>query len=359
MRLVAIEEHILPVEVRAAWAAAPPPHDPVSAAADGGENGARLADLGEGRLALMDEQGVDVQVLSLTTPGLHNLEPLAAVASARSVNNLIAEACARRPDRFQGFAALPTSDPQAAPRELERAVRELGLKGALLCGRTRERHLDHPALRPMLACAAELRVPLFIHPQTPPPAVREASYSGMGEKADLPLAAFGLGWHYEAGLQWVRLAAAGVFDELPDLQLILGHWGEVVLFYLERTSAVLDRTLELRRPLLEYARRNLYVTGSGMWSESYLLRCREMVGPERLLFSTDYPYQYRPGGDARRFLETAPLDVSDRKALAHGNWDRLTGASSDPMVNGEAMAGRLLDSACAPDVQVGSNPAEA
>ena len=324
MRLIAIEEHILPHAVRDAWAAAPPPHDPVSAAADGGENGDRLADLGEGRLALMDEQGVDVQVLSLTTPGLHNLEPGPAVDMARRVNDLIAETCARRPDRFQGFAALPTPDPDAAPRELERAVRELGLKGALVCGRTRDRHLDHPALRPLLAKAAELGAPVFIHPQTPAPAVREASYSGIGDKADLALAAFGLGWHYEAGLEWVRLAAAGVFDELPELQVILGHWGELVLFYLERTGPVLQRVLELERPLAVCARRNLYVTGSGMWSETCLRRCLEIVGPERLLFSTDFPYQYRPGGGARRFLDAAPLDDADRAALAHSNWERLT-----------------------------------
>ena len=327
MRLIAIEEHILPAEVRDAWTAAPPPYDPVSALADGGENGVRLGDLGDGRLALMDEQGVDVQVLSLTTPGLHNLEPATAVETARRVNDLIAETCARRPDRFQGFAALPTPDPQAAPRELERAVRELGLKGALLCGRTRERHLDHPDLRPMLAMAASLGVPLFIHPQTPPPVVREASYSGISDKTDLALAAFGLGWHYEAGLQWVRLAAAGVFDELPDLQIILGHWGEVVLFYLERTAAVFARALDLEQPLVEYARRNLYVTGSGMWSEGYLLRCLEIVGPERLLFSTDFPYQYRPGGQPRRFLDDAPLDTVTREGFAHGNWDRLTAAA--------------------------------
>ena len=244
---------------------------------------------------------------------------------ARSVNDRIADACARHPDRFQGLAALPTPDVHAAPLELERAVRDLGLKGALLCGRTRERHLDHPALRPMLAKAAELEVPLFIHPQTPPPAVCQASYAGISETADLALAAFGLGWHYEAGLQWVRRAAAGVFDELPGLQIILGHWGEVVLFYLERIAAVLDRVLDLERPLIDYARRNLYVTGSGMWSEAYLLACLEIVGPERLLFSTDYPYQYRPGGQARHFLQSVRLSEPDREALAHGNWERLTG----------------------------------
>ncbi|WP_242152740.1 amidohydrolase family protein [Sphingomonas sp. BAUL-RG-20F-R05-02] len=328
MRLIAIEEHILPVSVREAWASAPPPYDPVSAIADGGETGERLADLGENRLAMMDEQGVDVQVLSLTTPGLHNLEPVRAVEEARRVNDLIADACARHPSRFQGFAALPTADPDSAPRELERAVRELGLKGALLCGRTRERHLDHPALRPMLAKAAELGVPLFIHPQTPAPAVREANYSGVSERADLALAAFGLGWHYEAGLEWVRLAAAGVFDELPDLQIILGHWGEVVLFYLERTAAVISRALELGRPLGDYARRNLYVTGSGMWSEPYLRRCLDIVGPDRLLFSTDFPYQYRPGGEPRRFLETVDLDDATRRGLAFANWERLTGMAS-------------------------------
>ena len=325
MRLIAIEEHVLPVDVRDAWAAAPPPHDPVSAIADIGETGERLADLGEGRLALMDDQGVDVQVLSLTTPGLHNLEPGPAVELARRTNDLIADACARRPDRFEGFAALPTPDPDDAPYELERAVRELGLKGALLCGRTRDRHLDHAALRPTLAKAAELGVPLFIHPQTPAPVVREASYSGIGERADLALAAFGLGWHYEAGLEWVRLVAAGVFDELPDLQIILGHWGEVALFYIERTGAVLDRALDLNRSLADCARRNLYVTGSGMWSEGYLQRCLNIVGPERVLFSTDFPYQYRRGGEPRRFLESVKLDDATRDGLAHGNWERLSG----------------------------------
>jgi predicted TIM-barrel fold metal-dependent hydrolase len=327
MRLIAIEEHVLPPFVRDAWASAPPPHDPVSAIADGGVTGERLADFGEGRLALMDEQGVDVQVLSLTTPGLHNLEAGPAVETAQRVNDRIADACARHSTRFQGFAALPTADPDAAPRELERAVNDLGLKGAMLCGRTRDRHLDHPALRPMLAKAAELSVPLFIHPQTPAPSVRAAQYAGIGERADLALAAFGLGWHYEAGLEWIRLAAAGVFDALPELQIILGHWGEVVLFYLERTSAVMERALDLDQSLIEYARRNLYVTGSGMWSATYLQQCLDIVGPERLLFSTDFPYQYREGGEPRRFLETVAIDEATRRGLAFANWERLTTAA--------------------------------
>ena len=324
MKLIAVEEHLLTPEVKAAWEAAPPPADPTSHL-DDGEIGARLRDLGAGRIALMDEAGVDVQVLSLTTPGLHNLEPAESVRVGRRTNDLIAEAVARRPDRLQGFAALPTPEPDAAARELERAVKELGLKGALLCGRTRDKHLDHPDFAPMLACAAALKAPVFIHPQVAPPAVRAASYTGVSEGVDLALSAFGLGWHYEAGLQFVRLVAAGVFDRHPDLQIILGHWGEVVLFYLERL-AVFDRVAKLERPFAEYARRNLYVTASGMWSDDYLERCLKIVGPDRLLFSTDFPYQYRPGGGARRFVEQARLDAGDREKFAHANWERLSHA---------------------------------
>ncbi|MFK5599825.1 amidohydrolase family protein [Methylobacterium sp. HMF5984] len=321
MKLVAVEEHFLPHVVRDAWAIAAA--DDPTAAFDRGEIGARLEDLGAGRIALMDEAGVDVQVLSLTTPGLHNLAAADSAALARHTNDLIAGAVARRPDRFQGFAALPTPAPDAAPRELERAVRDLGLKGAMVCGRTRDKHLDHPDFQPLFACAAELGVPVFIHPQIPLRAVRDANYAGFDPETDLALAAYGLGWHYEAGLQFVRLVLAGTFDRHPGLQVILGHWGEVVLFYLERLAA-LQRVAKLDRPVADYVRDNLYVTASGMFSLDYFRRCVEIVGLDRVLFSTDYPYQYRPGRQARGYLDRLPLDDADRAKLAHGNWERLT-----------------------------------
>lgn len=146
----------------------------------------------------------------------------------------------------------------------------------------------------------------------------------LGADIDLSLAAYGLGWHYEAGLQFVRLILSGTFDRHPDLQIVLGHWGEVVLFYLERLAA-LDRAAKLTRSVAECMRNNLYVTASGMFSVDYLQRCIEIVGVDRILFSTDFPYQYRPGQDARRFLERTPLDDADKRKFAHGNWERLTG----------------------------------
>ncbi|SEB66287.1 amidohydrolase family protein [Terriglobus roseus] len=320
-KLIAIEEHFLTPDIRAAWAASPIQDG--TSAFDRGEIESRLDDLGGGRIALMDEAGIDVQVLSVTTPALHNLDPEQSIDLARQTNDLLAATVAKHPTRFQAFAVLPTASPAEAALELERTIAQPGFAGTMLCGRTRDKNLDHPDLRPIFATAAKLGAPVFIHPQIPQRSVRDVLYGGFGEPIDTAFAAFGLGWHYEAGIQFVRLTLAGVFDEFPDLQIILGHWGEVVLFYLERLNA-LARVTKLQRPIDDYFRQNLYVTPSGMWSQEYMQRSLKIVGPERILFSTDYPYQYRPGAPGKAFLEAAGLSEQHKKLFANGNWRRLT-----------------------------------
>lgn len=322
MKLIAIEEHALPDAVRHAWNAVPGADDG-TLALNAGVLGERLVDLAEQRLALMDETGVDVQVLSLTTPGLNNLGHH-GIDLARSVNDLLAETVAAKPSRFQALAVLPFADGDTAAQELRRCVVELGCKGAILYGRVGDKNLDHAMFEPTFACAAELGVPLLIHPQIPQASVRDAYYAGFGAPIDLALSTFGLGWHYEAGIQFVRIVLAGVFDRYPGLQVILGHWGELVIFYLERL-AMLDRVSGLKQSFVDYVRNNLYLTASGMFSPAYLQRAIETVGPERILFSTDYPYQYRLGGDARHFLETLLLNDDDKRKFSHVNWERLTG----------------------------------
>ena len=322
MRIVALEEHFSTREVRDAWSRLTPSRrDGSLTLMSDGEAGVRLDDLSEARIARMDAAGVDVSVLSLTTPGVQNLEAPEAVSLARRTNDLLAEAVGQRPDRFEGFATLPTQNPEAAARELERAVTVLGFRGAMLHGRTRERNLDHPDFLPILEAAAALRVPLYIHPQIPQPAVRTALYAGFGDELDLHLATGGLGWHVEAGIQALRLILAGTFDRFPGLQVILGHWGEVVLFYLERVDVLSKVARHLRRPVADYARSNLHVTPGGILSPRYLSWALDVMGADRILFATDDPYV--PEGGARRFLEEANLSPNDRTRIAHGNWDRL------------------------------------
>lgn len=325
MRIVAIEEHILPGDIKHAWT--------TIAGADDGTLALnvplideRLADLGEKRIALMDETGVDMQVLSLTTPGLNNLgEP--GIELARRVNDLLADVVRNNPARFQALAALPFASADAAASELRRAVVKLGAKGAILYGRVGNKHLDDELFEATFACAVDLNVPLMIHPQIPQASVRDAYYTGFAPSVDLALSTFALGWHYEAGIEFVRMVLSGVFDRYPSLQVILGHWGEVVIFYLERL-VMLDRVSRLNKPFIEYVRNNLYLTASGMFSPSYLQRALDAVGPDRVLFSTDFPYQYRPGGDAKRFVNELALDAADKIKFAHRNWEKLCGVTA-------------------------------
>jgi uncharacterized protein len=323
VKLIALEEHIVTPGVLEAWAKVPTAQEDGVGHAAEGPLAKKLADLGEQRLRDMDDAGVDVQVLSVTTPGVQNLAAVDAPAVARHANDTIAAAVAEHPDRFEGFATLPTPDPGAAGDELRRAVGDLALKGAMLFGRTAERNMDAPELDELYRTAADLSVPLYIHPQFPVVPVRQAIYSGLGEPIDTMFAQFGIGWHYETGIQLLRLILSGTFDRHPSLQVIVGHWGEVVLFYLERIAAM-QMALKLDRPLQDYFRENVFYTGSGILSQRYLRWTLEVVGVDRVMYSVDYPYSPMPSGGARQFLEQADMSEADREKIAHGNWQRLT-----------------------------------
>ncbi|TWE23497.1 amidohydrolase family protein [Prauserella muralis] len=295
----------------------------------------RLRDVGEGRLADMDDQGIDVAVLSLATPGVQNLPAADAVSVAREANDALAEIVAAHPQRFQAFAAIPTASAKAAAAELERAVTRLGFRGAMLYGRTGETLADAPEFDDLYGTAERLRVPLHFHPQAPVPAVQQAYYAGLPHGVGPALATAGLGWYYDLGVQYLRMIFSGVFDRHPGLQVIAGHWGEVILFYLDHIGFLQDMA-KLPRPLADYFRQNFWVAGSGTVSERYLRWTAEIVGTGRMLYSTDYPYTFgtRPGGFpyldtsggvARSFLENAPFTDEEKAAIGSGNWERLTG----------------------------------
>ena len=323
MKTIGLEEHAVTPDVIRAWQALDPQWQPVAqGASEAGETGRRLAEIGPDRFAAMDAVGVDVQVLSLTAPGLHNLAPADAAALQVATNDVLAAAVRAHPDRLQAFATLATPSPAEAARELERAVTTLGMNGGMVFGRVRERNLDHPDFWPLFEAAEALRAPLYLHPQAPLPAVRAAYYNGFDAAVESAFATFGIGWYYETGVQLLRLVLSGVFDRFPGLQVIVGHWGEVVLFYLEETS-YLARAAKLERSLPDYVRDHVFVTPSGSWNERYLRWTIETMGVDRVMFSTDYPFLYPQQGSGRRFLETADLSDADRQAIASGNWERL------------------------------------
>ena len=321
MKIITLEEHYQFAEIQHVVAKYLPDQPAFHQAAYDPPR-SHLEDLGEGRIQRMDAMGIDVQVLSNTSAMLPALPAAEAVPLARDMNDRLAAAIAVHPDRFAGFAALPTPDPEAAADELERAVRTLGLKGALISGRTNGRFLDDPAFRPILAAAEALDVPLYLHPAVPPKAVVEACYADLDPAISLSFATAGWGWHLETGTHALHMILAGVFDRYPGLQLILGHWGEMIPFYLARFSEALHPvTKHLQRPVADYFLQQMYVTPSGMFTLPQFLLTLHVMGAERNMYSVDYPYI--ESEHARTFLEQAPISPADKAKIAHENAERV------------------------------------
>lgn len=283
----------------------------------------KLCDVGEGRIALMDAAGIDVQVLSLTSPGTEQLEPSEAVAIAREANDFLAAAVRKHPGRFSGFAALPTAVPDAAVAELERTIREYGFKGAMINGHIRGRYLDDRFFWPILERAEALHVPIYLHPTQPPQPVIDASYGGFSPAVSDMLAGAGWGWHIETAVHVIRLILGGVFDRFPTLQLVIGHLGEGLPSMLQRLDIMPMAMTRLRRPISAYLRENVHYTFSGFNFTSAFLDLLLQVGVDRIMFSADHPYASME--QARAFLDKLSVSPADRERIAHGNAERLFG----------------------------------
>ncbi len=321
VNLIGVEEHWMLDHLDAALGAMPlPARDPSLVLNHHGAGRARLSDLGEQRISTMDEQGMTMQILSLAPPGTQGLDRASAVSLSRDVNDVAAAVVADRPDRFRALATLPLADPRAAAAELERAT-QLGLVGAMVYGRTGDVLLDDARYDDLWAVAADLGQPVFIHPQIPPAAVRQASYSGLGDSAELAIATFSWGWHLEAGTAALRLMARGALDRHPGLQLVLGHWGEMLLFWHQRADS-LARVAGLERTITEYLQQNVWITASGMLDPVMVQHALSITTIDRILFSTDYPFQIPRSEDIARFLATLP-DDNARTAITSENAQHL------------------------------------
>ncbi|SPM29609.1 amidohydrolase family protein [Mycobacterium terramassiliense] len=282
----------------------------------------RLSDFTEYRLSEMDEAGIDIQVLSLTSPGLQvELDAERARDNARFANDYLAKVIAQQPDRFRGFAALPLQDPAAAARELERAVNQDGLCGALVndcISGPGGRYLDAPAYDELWSAVESLGVPLYLHPGSPP-ADRWRVIEGRPEL-------YGATWSWAAEVSGhaLRLLFGGVFDRHPGATLILGHMGEFLPFQRSRLDsryATIATTAPLQRAPSAYLGTNIVFTNSGVFSPAVMLGAVLEVGADAVMFSVDYPYE--SSREAVEGFERTTLSAVDREKIAHGNAERL------------------------------------
>ncbi|HWJ69918.1 MAG TPA: amidohydrolase family protein [Sphingobium sp.] len=283
----------------------------------------QLLDLESERMAIMDARGVDMHVLALTSPGVQTLPAAEAVAMAGRSNDLLAELIKRHPTRFAGLATIAPQAPDAAAREIERAVTALGLNGVMINSHTANEYLDEEKFLPIFEAAHALGTPIYIHPRAPS--------AGMAEpylKYGLETAIWGYG--AETGLHGVRLLVSGLFDRFPRLKIILGHMGEGIPFWLSRIDYMhrhgTSRT-RLQRTMTDYFRDNFMITTSGMNSPETLRFCIELLSANNIMWAIDYPYQETP--DAMDFMTTVDIAPADRAAIFHRNAERVFGI--DPL----------------------------
>jgi hypothetical protein len=282
----------------------------------------QLCDLGEGRIAEMDAAGIDMQIVSLTAPGIEQLEPAEAIALATETNDFVADAIKKYPARFGGFAALPTMVPDKAARELEHRVREQKFSGAVINGHNRGRYLDDKFFWPILESAEQLGVPIYLHPTRPPQAVIDASFGGFSPLLSDVFAGPGWGWHIETAVHVIRLILGGVFDRFPNLQIVIGHLGEGLPGMFQRLDVMAPALTKLKRPITAYLKENIHYTFSGFFfPPTFLALLLELGGVDRMMFSIDHPYQSMAEG--RAFLAQLPVSAADKERIARGNAEKL------------------------------------
>lgn len=291
---------------------------------DPGPNGSRflgrLLDLEDERLKDMDEHGVDVQLLSLTAPGVQMFDADTACGLAEVANDRLAEVIGRHPDRFAGLASFAPHAPRRAAAEMERARTRLGLHGFVVNSHTNDEYLDDVKYWPVLEAAEALDGCLYIHPRGP-------SAGLAGPLRDYGLYAALWGYGVETATHAVRLIASGVLDRFPGLRICLGHMGEAVHFWLWRMDFMQRRAQawghgpKLELTPSEYFVRNFVITTSGQESPLALEYSIKALGVERVLWAIDYPYQ--PSGPAVAFMDAVEVSDEARELLYHGNAERV------------------------------------
>lgn len=281
---------------------------------------ARLLDVGAGRVAQMDAEGIERQILSLTAPGVQVFDAPLATRLARRANDALIRAIARYPRRFAGLAAVAPHEPREAVRELERIARAPGIKGWIVNSHTHGEYLDEDRFVPLFEAAEALGLPLYLHP-------REPSSGMIAPYLKHGLYFAGWGFAAEAGLHAMRLIMSGLFHRFPRLRIVLGHMGESIPFWLQRIDnryelqVKLGEVRELPHMPSEIFRNHFVITTSGVCSEPALRLAIDVLGAERVLFAVDYPYEST--SEATSFLDNARIGGPERELIYWQNSARV------------------------------------
>lgn len=276
------------------------------------------------KIAYMDKNGIDMQVISDAGNSPQVLPDQYAVSGAHDQNETLAENISQYPDRFAGLATLPANVPDKAAEELEYAVTKLGMKGGIISGSINGQFLDDPKFEAIFAAADKLGTTLYLHPgvisnDQKAMLYDSKAYSALGATM---MAGAMWGWHMEAGIQVLRIITAGLLEKYPNVKLATGHWGEFLPMFVERIDGFSPIITDLPLKFSDYYRRQVYLSPSGMFTAPQMQLALTEMGADHIMWSEDFPY-VQSGKTVREFLEQADVTDEQREAIAHGTAEKL------------------------------------
>lgn len=271
------------------------------------------------KVAYMDKNGIDMQVLSDAGNSPQVLPDQYAVDGAHAQNETLAENISQYPDRFAGLATLPANTPDEAAKELEYAVTKLGMKGGIISGSINGQFLDDPRFEPIFAAADQLGTTLYLHPGVITNDQKAMLYDSKAYNAlgATMMAGAMWGWHMEQGIQMLRIITSGIMEKYPHFKIASGHWGEFVPMFLERIDGFSPIITDLPLKFSDYYKRQVYLSPSGMFTAPQMQLVLTEMGADHVMWSEDFPY-VQSGNETRQFLEQADITAAQREAIAHG-----------------------------------------
>jgi aminocarboxymuconate-semialdehyde decarboxylase len=269
----------------------------------------------EVRLKAMDKAGVDMQVLTLTTPGVERDTAERGIKLSRLVNDEFARIKEKYPERFTALASLPVQEPQAAIAELERAVKECGLPGALLFSNANGRPLDSKEFLPIYEKAVTLDVPLFIHPTTP------INYIAMDDYRLVPI----LGFTVDTALAVLRLVFSGVLARFPNLKLVASHLGGVFPYLRGRIetayNAYPECKVNISEPPSTYLKK--IWADSVCYNSDIFMSTYAFSGAEKLMLGTDFPHEIHDLYNAVDRIKSLKITEEEKEKILGENAIKL------------------------------------
>lgn len=329
MKIITVEEHFMVREINDRFNEVIKPKDKfdenqfgfVSQFVDRGQ----ITDVDEQRISYMDDNGVSAQVIGYgNNSPMHISKEDGAVELCKLANDTLAKACKKYPGRFYGYATLPVDDVEESVKELTRCVTELGFVGVMINGPFQGHFLDEERFFPIFEKAAELGVPVYLHPTEVSKELREYYYSGSwNDRTTNVFSGFGIGWHYDTAMHLMRFILSGIFDKLPNLKMIVGHWGELLPYYFDRMDQSLSNQVTgLKHNIKYYFENHVYTNPSGIWSKDDFDFVLRTFPKEHILWAQDYCYGVNDI-QVKTFLEEYPLDDETKEMVAHENAERL------------------------------------